>query len=502
MSQSSSSPSVIVVMMSSLPPSSAALLPSALRSMKKSTAAATANERKRNNTVTFSQHRKQQHSISSSSSSSLTSRACETSSDHRTESNKTRTTAIKPQHHHVEEMVLRLQRQAERTIQLDRQHKEQSNDLAEDDFPRIPATCDELDDNDDDDAESLTSDDCSSSSSGSSCGDATDEEEEDRIVKQMVEHAFRRKRKASAPVPSVITASSGCSDTASTSSSSQSTASLVTADHLPSQQNPFKKQRLQPAQGVTTPLPSLPCPRAVASDAFRTYARRSHEPQQQQQGRGLSFSLSEPNLVGRAGHFPSRASKVPTPAQLSPHDFLRQMHEKAGGPVPTMRPAQSIPHFFVKGCQDEYDMTIVQAVRSANLDLIRQLKTEQGRNLQCCNKFGESIVHTVARHGLASVLELLLDLKVSVQVCCDSGRSPLSDACWTQVPQPTQRGVVDVLLDTCPDLLYVTDRRGLSPLSYVPRDHWEAWCRYLEHRGLDRLRPNKALLGEASHVVG
>jgi hypothetical protein len=222
----------------------------------------------------------------------------------------------------------------------------------------------------------------------------------------------------------------------------------------------------------------------VANDAFRSYQDGGNK------SRGaLGFSLSTPNLkIGDTSRRNSAANAPPSPTQsvVSPHDHLRMMHERAGRPFAT-RPALSVPDFFVQGSQEDYDMAVVQAVRSGNLDLIRSLRDDHGRNLQCCNKFGESIVHTVARHGAVPVLELLAELGVSFRVCCDSGRTPLSDASWTQAPP--NLGMVERLLDDCPDLLYLTDRRGLAPLNYVPREHWAGWCEYLDRRGLDRLVP-------------
>ena len=45
--------------------------------------------------------------------------------------------------------------------------------------------------------------------------------------------------------------------------------------------------------------------------------------------------------------------------------------------------------------------------------------------------------------------------------------------------------VVSQILEMEPDLIFVRDSRGNSPLSYIPRQNWGEWNRYLdENRNL------------------
>lgn len=96
------------------------------------------------------------------------------------------------------------------------------------------------------------------------------------------------------------------------------------------------------------------------------------------------------------------------------------------------------------------------------------------------------MLHAAARRGAASVVRFLLEEcgDVPVKVRCDYGRTVLHDACWT-VHAPQNWDCIELLLDACPDLLFVRDCRGSTPLQYVPREHWGDWCRFLRRRHLE-----------------
>jgi len=181
--------------------------------------------------------------------------------------------------------------------------------------------------------------------------------------------------------------------------------------------------------------------------------------------------------------------------ETSPDQYLRTLLQRKGLESRTV-PASELDDSFFHRHQDEasrakavasYDMALVQAVRIEDVGALRALLKEDGRTMQCGNKFGESIVHTACRCGSAKVLQFLLDeAGVSAQVCCDSGRTPLHDACWSSEPRFRIAGL---LLDRHPDLLHVADKRGFPPLAYVPRGHWSQWRRFLDARGAERLAP-------------
>jgi len=178
--------------------------------------------------------------------------------------------------------------------------------------------------------------------------------------------------------------------------------------------------------------------------------------------------------------------KVPSTCTVKPDDYLRSLLTKAGLSAKTYA-ALEHPTYF-QAITDEsikaYDMQVVKAVRDQDLERLRLL-IKSGHTLQCGNKFGESIVHTACRRASPTVLKFLLsEANVNCRVCCDSGRTPAHDACWTS---QTNFDVMDLLIDTCPDLLHVTDSRGFAPLAYVTKEHWQAWCDYLDNKSVEKL---------------
>jgi Ankyrin repeats (3 copies) len=142
---------------------------------------------------------------------------------------------------------------------------------------------------------------------------------------------------------------------------------------------------------------------------------------------------------------------------------------------------QSIPYqdvsTWVKGCTASYNLTLMDAVRKDNLDTFRAMHTS-GCNLQCANKWGETILHAVARYGRLDILEFLVEeANISLNVCCDGGRTVLHDGCWTVTPH---WGCISYILQRVPGVLFVADKRGFTPLDYVPKDAWADWQLYLE----------------------
>jgi hypothetical protein len=123
-----------------------------------------------------------------------------------------------------------------------------------------------------------------------------------------------------------------------------------------------------------------------------------------------------------------------------------------------------------------YDMTLMTAVRSNDLNSIQDFY-RAGKNLQCCNRFHESILHTAARRGSTEVMEFLLNTAhLELKVVCDSGRTPLHDACWTGRPN---FAIVRMILEVAPDFLLIADHRNYTPLDYVPKESYKEWCQFL-----------------------
>jgi hypothetical protein len=129
---------------------------------------------------------------------------------------------------------------------------------------------------------------------------------------------------------------------------------------------------------------------------------------------------------------------------------------------------------------DAYDLESVRAIRSSNLERLRQLWAD-GKCLDACNQFGESLLHMACRRGdLGIVTFLVCEAKVQTNRCDDFGRNPFHDALWTSTPNFE---VMDLLLDHAdPSLLLAEDVRGNTPFAYARKEHSAKWINFLEQR--------------------
>ena len=123
-----------------------------------------------------------------------------------------------------------------------------------------------------------------------------------------------------------------------------------------------------------------------------------------------------------------------------------------------------------------YDMELVRAVRSSQLERLIALKGA-GRAIDACNRFGESIIHMACRRGAPDMVRFLVTSGgLSVNISDDFGRTPLHDACWTATPSFE---VIKIILDINRYMVILCDSRSSLPLSYIHEDHWGAWCEFI-----------------------
>lgn len=126
-----------------------------------------------------------------------------------------------------------------------------------------------------------------------------------------------------------------------------------------------------------------------------------------------------------------------------------------------------------------YKMEVVTALRTEKVEELKKLH-EAGEELQCCNRFGESLLHMACRRSLTDVVKFLVrEAKVSLLVKDDFGRTALHFALWT--PQPNFE-LVEFIVEEVPALLSVKDVRGHLPLQYARKEDWNAWCEFFEAR--------------------
>jgi hypothetical protein len=204
----------------------------------------------------------------------------------------------------------------------------------------------------------------------------------------------------------------------------------------------------------------------------------------------MTPSTSEPEHESNETHRVSKHSSIvfaiqernekpksTTKVQTSPKEIITNILKSKGRDVQFIS-CDNVPNnYFVKGTTSSYSTQLMAAVRAGDIDTVRYLHDIKHYNLQCANKFQESIVHTVARHGYTDLLMYLhSEAGVSLRVCCDGGRNPLHDACWTGIPNFE---VINLIMSDSPDLLYIMDKRNNSPLDYIPKNAYGAWNEWL-----------------------
>ena len=145
-------------------------------------------------------------------------------------------------------------------------------------------------------------------------------------------------------------------------------------------------------------------------------------------------------------------------------------------------PSLEIKDFFhqpTKRDTEAYDKESISAIRAQDIPKLKEMY-ESGKSMQCCNSFGESLIHMACRRGYTEVIRFLISrAKVSIRVRDDFGRTPLHDACWT--PEPNFE-LMDLLIAKDSDLLLISDKRGHTPLQYVRKEHWGKWKEFLKSR--------------------
>jgi Ankyrin repeats (3 copies) len=173
-----------------------------------------------------------------------------------------------------------------------------------------------------------------------------------------------------------------------------------------------------------------------------------------------------------------RDNRQNIPMALHPHNVLIKMLEKKGVKTSSHN-FQDVENFFCKPSKQDieaYDVNLLNFVRAGDVQQLR-CRLAQGNSLHCSNKWGERLLHLACRKKQTAVVKFLIfEANVPVRVVDDMGRTVLHDACWTTEPCFE---LVDILLNQCPDLLYIKDIRGHSPLFYARREHWCQWMRHL-----------------------
>jgi ankyrin repeat protein len=194
----------------------------------------------------------------------------------------------------------------------------------------------------------------------------------------------------------------------------------------------------------------------------------------------LETSLPARKIVRVMSALPARLVQRCDSA-TNPQDYLSSLLSERGVKV-QVQSYNAVPSNFFEETREEeinaYDFDVLKAIRESDLEQLRSFH-KAGRPLKCSNRFGESLLHLACRKGLVPVVDFLInEVGVPLRVVDDIGRSPLHDAFWTCDPNYE---LVDLLLNECPDLLYISDKRGHAPLMYARRNDWVKWNKYLQH---------------------
>jgi hypothetical protein len=175
--------------------------------------------------------------------------------------------------------------------------------------------------------------------------------------------------------------------------------------------------------------------------------------------------------------------------EINPSDYVRCAFKANGFAVDEVQSKTGAVFIEpTKEMIDAYQPELLNCVRRRDIEGLKKLH-EVGRLINCCNKFGESLLHLACRRGFTNIVKYLIEVvKVNLNIRDDYLRTPLHDACWTSEPNYE---LVDMLMRIAPELLVMEDARGFTPFDYVRKEHRGKWLRFLwERRAI--LQPLKA----------
>jgi Ankyrin repeats (3 copies) len=193
----------------------------------------------------------------------------------------------------------------------------------------------------------------------------------------------------------------------------------------------------------------------------------------------LASFIRRPSLEDEELNFP-----LPEAASDPDEYFLRLLNVICPHLKWNVQPAAQLFDYFptiTEAQMARYQMHIVNMVRTNDRVALQQYVSQHGpQALDCCNRFGESLLHMACRRGFTEMVQWLLSLPLTVRVRDDGGRTPLHDACWC--PEPPL-AICTAILQRDPSLFLIADQRGYTPFQYARQSDGTIWCRFLyEHR--------------------
>eukprot|EP00529_Nitzschia_sp_RCC80_P026090 CAMPEP_0113498088 /NCGR_PEP_ID=MMETSP0014_2-20120614/30967_1 /TAXON_ID=2857 /ORGANISM="Nitzschia sp." /LENGTH=349 /DNA_ID=CAMNT_0000392051 /DNA_START=228 /DNA_END=1277 /DNA_ORIENTATION=+ /assembly_acc=CAM_ASM_000159 len=231
--------------------------------------------------------------------------------------------------------------------------------------------------------------------------------------------------------------------------------------------------------------------RSLCDMASKTASNRKQQMSSATSSRPVVKIMSAPRMMSTsskttAAKSSPTASNKPRVEESRPIDVLMSILRSSSSSLKDVQVVsfEDIPSDFytqfTEAQMEAYGSEVLGAIRSQDLDALRQIH-KAGRPLNCANRFSESLVHLACRKSFDSVVNMLVnEAGVTLRVKDDFGRNPAHDACWTVTPNWK---LMDLIVESCGDLLLVSDVRGHTPLDYVRREHWAAWSEYLRAKG-------------------
>lgn len=181
---------------------------------------------------------------------------------------------------------------------------------------------------------------------------------------------------------------------------------------------------------------------------------------------------------------PDRIKYQNVSSKSKPMDIVKEALSTRGLDCNTRPSSDMDDGFFVK-ITEMYGYEVVSAIRSNNVESLRKLHAD-GTNLQCGNQYGETLMHLACRRSHRELVYFLVkEAGVSLRVRDDFGRTPMHDVCWRATPDLE---LFDILLDSAPELLMLSDNRGHTPLDYARQEHWDVLVPFLLER-TQKFRP-------------
>lgn len=216
----------------------------------------------------------------------------------------------------------------------------------------------------------------------------------------------------------------------------------------------------------------------------------------------VSISVQSSDSVGKVR--PASGVELSNPAKrrlvaknlvIKPSDYVKSAFKANGFDIETVK-SSAMDSFSAptEEMLSSYTAELLATVRKNNIERLKELHCE-GKLVNSCNKFGESLLHLSCRRSYNDIARFLIqDVKADLNIRDDYFRTPLHDACWT--PNPNFE-LVDMLIRVAPEHLVLEDVRGFTPFDYVRNDHWKQWLRFLWERR-ELLRPREGKPGEKS----